>query len=129
MADASWSFHSVVLVSRDEGTSWVAASAAPTGILADGNVHDAFPIARKDEGADVYYVREATDGQTVWRRALHEDGSFGPEQGVTSTALGSVAKPQPRRLPDGRIAMMLALEHDPTDQDLALVVLDGDASP
>jgi hypothetical protein len=65
--------------------------------------------------------------KTVWRRALHEDGTFGPEQGVTSTDVGEATHPQPRRLPDGRIALMLSVEHSATEKELALVVLDGDA--
>jgi hypothetical protein len=134
VADARWNYRSHVLLSRDEGASW---SEADGGRLADGNVLDAFPIARTDEGADVYYVKKgATEQQythirheehAVWRRALHEDGSLGPEQAVTSDTFGYVANPQPRRLRGGRIAMLVALEHSATEKDLALVVLDGDA--
>lgn len=134
VADARWSFRSHVLVSRDEGSSWTDANG---GSLAAGDVLDPFPIARKDEGADIYYAKKAVSEQEythiqdteqkVWRRALHEDGSLGPEQAVTSSTLGTVAAPQPRRLSDGRIAMMFAVEHGAKESDLALVVLDGDA--
>lgn len=133
-ADASWHFRSHVLVSHDEGSSWreVLVAADP---LAD--FMNPFPIARRDEGADVYYVKRSTSEQQytharrleqlVFRRALHEDGTLGEEQAVTSSTMGNVANPQPRRLPDGKLAMMLALEKSATEKDLALVVLDGDA--
>lgn len=124
VADASWRFRSHVIVSRDEGRSW---SDARAGKLSEGDVSGAFPIARNDEGADVYYAKQTARSKTACRRALHEDGTLGPEQSVTSTEIGDVASPQPRRLPDGRIALMLSLEHSETRKDLALVVLDGDA--
>lgn len=123
VADAAWRFRSHVLVSRDEGASW---SRAQAGALSAGEpVADAFPLARRDQGADVYYVKQ----KAVFRRVLSEDGSLGKEQAVTSSELGAVAKPQPRRLPDGRIALMLTLQRTSTAKDLALVVLDGDAPP
>jgi hypothetical protein len=124
VADAGWRFRSHVILSRDEGATW---SDANAGRLDDGDVQDAFPLARKDEGADVYYVRHESRVQTVWRRALHEDGSLGPAQEVTSDKLGSLAKPQPRRLPDGRIAMMFSTLRSVKESELALLVLDGDA--
>ena len=124
VADAGWRFRSHVLLSRDEGDTW---SDGNGGRVAEGDVFDAFPVARRDEGADVYYVKRSATEQTVWRRALHEDGTVGAEQPVTSAALGDVTHPQPRRLRDGRIAMMLGIEQSARGRDLALVILDGDA--
>lgn len=124
VADAGWRFRSHVLLSHDEGDAWHDVNG---GRVADGDVFDAFPVARRDEGADVYYVRKSAMEQTVWRRALHEDGTVGAEQPVTSAALGNATHPQPRRLRDGRIAMMLGLEQSARNRDLALVLLDGDA--
>jgi hypothetical protein len=121
VADSSWRFRSHVLLSRDEGRSWSDPKAGRLG--GDEDVSHAFPIARTDEGADVYYVKQ----EIVWRRALHEDGTLGSEQAVTSSDVGSAAYPQPRRLPNGRIALMLALERSSTAKDLAVVALDGDA--
>lgn len=124
VADARWVFRSHVLLSRDEGDTW---SDANGGRVAEGDVFHAFPVARRDEGADVYYVKKSAKEQTIWRRALHEDGTVGAEQPVTSAALGNVTYPQPRRLRDGRIAMMLGIQRGGRDRDLALVILDGDA--
>lgn len=135
VADASWRFRSHVLLSSDEGGSWKESEARA---LADrGQVSGAFPIARADEGADIYYVKGSvtwrldngnrTERETICRRHLHEDGTLGPEQQVTSDEVGTVANPQPRRLPDGRIALMFAYEHSAKEKDLRLVILDGDA--
>ena len=105
-----------------------------------GDVSDAFPIARRDGGADVYYVTNAVVRRTtavvfsheetettVRRRTLDEDGTLGPEQIVTSNEVGDVAKPQPRRLADGRLALMFTIQRSREERSLALSVLDGDA--
>jgi hypothetical protein len=125
VADPSWRFRSHVVLSADGGLSWSDAEAGR--IAGDDSVSHPFPLARLDEGADVYYVRTSASKQ-VFRRALHEDGTLGREQRVTTNAI-AVSNPQPRRLPDGRIALMLALEHSNTEKDLGLIVLDGDAPP
>lgn len=124
-ADASWAFRSYVQVSTD-GERWT----GPVDLQpADPNVHDAFPIARLDDGADVYYLRAGARGElNVHRRSLSDDGTLGPEQVVTAPGVGHVNKPQPRRLPDGRLALMLAIGRaSGTAYDLAMVILDGDA--
>lgn len=134
VADTKWRFRSFALVSRDDGASWNTDS--PIEIARGDDVSDAFPIARLDHGADIYYVMTATTHgtlgrartqRTVRRRALAEDGTLGPEQIVTSPSLPSVALPQPRRLRDGRIALMLTVAPGNDTRDLVLAVLDGDA--
>lgn len=128
IAKEGWRFESYAVISTDEGASW----SDPIRLSDADDVAGAFPIARKDGGADVYYVtRTRVDGgllsadeelRIVRRRALRADGSLGPEQDVTSTDLGDVGYPHPSRLPDGRIALMMS-----TGEGVALVVLDGDA--
>jgi hypothetical protein len=125
VADASWRFRASVLVSTDSGASWRPPIALPAG---DGEtVSDAFPIARVDRGADIYYASGALQHETIRRRSLHEDGTLGPEQIVTSDAVGRVQKPQPRRLADGRVTMLFTADRGSTAGILALAVLDGDA--
>jgi hypothetical protein len=133
VADESWHFRSRVLLSHDDGLSWSRAQK----ISDDADVASPFALARADDGADLYYAKAATSqgkvtgitstDQAIWRRALHEDGTLGPEQLVTSATMGRVTNPQARRLPNGRIALMIALERGRTAKDLGLVVLDGDA--
>lgn len=127
VADASWMFTSLVQLSRDGGTTW----SRPANIQPDDpNIHDAFPIARRDAGADLYYLRGGPRNEfNVHRRALHEDGTLGAEELVTAPEVGHTEKPQPRRLPDGRIALMFAVRRGGDAYDLAVTVLDGDASP
>lgn len=125
VADASWAFRSYVQISHDEGATW----SRPRSVHeTDPNVHDAFIVPRLDAGADLYYLRAGdTADLHVHRRALHEDGSLGPEQVVTAPAVGHTEKPQPRRLADGRLGMTFALAKSATDYDLAFAVLAGDA--
>ena len=137
VADPSWHFSSFVVTSHDCGATWSAAVEIDTP---GDDVSDAFPIARSNGGADIYYVRseiveettalvfkEQERQTTIRRRVLHEDGTLGPAQLVTSKDVGEVATPQPRRLPDGRIAMMLTIQRSAEERVLSLAVLDGDA--
>jgi hypothetical protein len=123
-ADAAWRFHASVAVSGDEGRTW----AAPLPLPCDPGetLSDVFPFARTDRGADLYYARGEPGAESIRRRALHEDGTLGPEQLVTSDDVGKVEKPQPRRRHDGRITMLLTT-HRGGPGTLALAVLDGDA--
>lgn len=116
-------FHS--FVNLHQGGAWTQAiPVAPEATT----VHNAFPIARLDEGADVYYLAPGATGDlTVYRRYLSEAGTFGPAQRVTADALGHVEKPQPRRLSDGRIALMFARRVTTSRYDVALAILAGDA--
>lgn len=134
VADPQWRFHSFAVLSRDEGATW--STSAPIEIARGDDVSDAFPIARLDRGADLYYVLTETvdlsfgrtkTQRTVRRRALFDDGSLGPEQTVTSASLPPVAMPQPRRLRDGRLALMLTVKPGDQERDLVLAILDGDA--
>jgi len=126
-ANADWRFSSFVQISTDEGASW----SSPRNVEPnDPDVHDAFPIARADAGADLYYLHMAGPGEfVVHRRALHEDGTLGPAEQVTSGAVGHIEKPQPRRLPDGRIALSFAARRPGEVYDLAIAYLAGDAPP
>jgi hypothetical protein len=137
VADPAWNFRSFVVLSHDRGASWT----TPVQLDSKGSVSDAFPVARVDGGADVYYVTAASVKVTVLgftrtdrdvmvrRRALADDGTLGPEQIVTREEVGPVAKPQPRRLHDGRIGMMLLKIAGSRTRDLAFALLDGDAPP
>jgi hypothetical protein len=127
VADASWLFTSYVQTSSDGGATW----SQPTNIVPqDPNVHDAFVVTRIDDGADLYYLHAGADGDlNVHRRALREDGTLGPEQIVTTPEVGHTEKPQPRRLPDGRLAMTMALRRSDKAYDLVVATLDGDAPP
>jgi hypothetical protein len=106
VADANWAFTSLVQRSTD-GVTWSAPISLTT---TNPNVHDAFPIARKDGlGVDIYYLRqEGPGGFRVYRRAWSDAGKFGPEQRVTGDDLGHLEKPQPRRQADGSIFLVLA---------------------
>jgi hypothetical protein len=130
VADENWTYRSGVLFSRNEGANWVRAP------FPEGDIAAVFPIRRRDTGADLYYVvHEAhwnwlgTKEQewSVRRRALHDDGSLGPEQAVTSVDLGRVANPQPRRMVDGRVALMFSILKNKDERDLAIATVDGDA--
>lgn len=121
-ADISWSFTSRVQRS-DDGTSW-----SEPIVVDDGNVHDAFSVARLDAGADIYFLKAGPDQElNVFRRALGEDGTLGPVQSVTAPEVGHVEKPQARRLKDGRIALMFAMRKSPEQYDIGFAILDGDA--
>jgi hypothetical protein len=121
VADSASHFRASALVSTDEGASWK----EPVD-LGDATA-DAFPIARNDHGADLYYTVGVGGVRSIRRRALHDDGSTGPEQFVTADEIWSAQKPQPRRLVDGRMAMLFTLDHGPRNGDLAFAVIDGDA--
>lgn len=125
VADANFFETSFVQRSSDDGRTW----SPPLDLQpASDNVHDAFVVTRLDEGADLYYLHAGTTGDlNVFRRALREDGTLGPEQAVTSAAVGHVEKPQPRRLPDGRLLMLFAIGVSQSRYDVAMAVLDGDA--
>lgn len=123
--DDAFHFHAGVLVSTDEGVTWSAPIPLPSA--SDETLSDVFPIARPDQGADLYYARGAPAHESIRRRVLHEDGSLGPEQIVTAASVGRVEKPQPRRRGDGRITMLLTLDRSAATGTLAVAVLDGDA--
>jgi hypothetical protein len=86
------------------------------------------PSRSPGKGVDLYYLRGGPRNEfNVHRRAMTENGTLGPEEVVTAPDVGHVEKPQPRRLADGRIAVMFAVRRGERDYDLALAVLDGDA--
>lgn len=121
-ADVNWHFTSFVTVKSERGWS------EPISI-ADDNVHDAYVVSRPDVGADLYYLRPVGADFAVYRRHLTEAGSLGVEQRVTSSTIGSCEKPQPIRLPDGRLMMVFArrVTYDPPVYDVGSVLLDHDA--
>jgi hypothetical protein len=125
-SDTMFHFHAGVVVSHDEGQTW--SPPLPIPLDPGETLSDLFPIARLDHGADLYYARGELGNEQIRRRALHDDGTLalGPEQLVTSDDIGRVEKPQPRRRPDGRLAMLLTIRRGVTGT-LALGVLDGDA--
>jgi hypothetical protein len=125
-SDASFRyFTSYVQLSADQGQSWT----DPIRIVPDNdNVHDAFPVTRQDSGADLYYLPETGD-LNVFRRRLDDDGTLGPEQRVTTAELGHIEKPQPRRLPDGRLGMLASRRMGANDYRVFFTVLEGDAPP
>lgn len=117
---------SYVQMSSDAGTTW----SAPVRVAPESsNVHDAFPIARADSGADLYYLHTAPDFEDlqVYRRSMQEDGTLGAEQRVVDETFGHVEKPQPRRLSDGRLGMLLSRRVSESRYDVVLVILDEDA--
>ncbi len=129
IADAKYTaWRSYVQRSSDGGATW----SAPARVAPEwDNVHDAFPIARADAGADLYYLRVAEDIKDlqVFRRGMREDGTFGEEQRVIDGSFGHVEKPQPRRQPDGRIALSLSRRLSAKQYNVHLLVVEGDAPP
>lgn len=125
VADANFFETSYVQRSPDEGATWT----TPVNLQpSSNNVHDAYVVTRLDEGVDLYYLHAGTTGDlNVFRRAYLEDGSFGPEQAVTSVSVGHVEKPQPRRLPDGRLLMLFAIGVSQSRFDVLMAMLEGDA--
>jgi hypothetical protein len=124
--DEQWAFKAFVQLSRDGGGTW----SSPALISTAEDVHDAFPLARRSGGADLYYLRASAPGTFhVHRRALGEDGALGVEQVVTAPELGHIEKPQARRLPDGRVSLSFVIRRsDETfEYDLALEILEDDA--
>jgi hypothetical protein len=123
-ADESWYFTSLVQW-QDGGATW-----SEPIVVDDGadNVHDAFPVARLDSGADIYFLKAGPLFElNVFRRYLGERGELGPVQSVTDADVGHVEKPQARRLRDGRIALMFAMRRTMERYDIGFAVLDGDA--
>lgn len=124
-ASASSQWTSFVHLSDDDGRTW----SAPIVVAPEAtDVHDAYPIARTDKGADLYYLHVGARGVfSAHRRALLEDGALGPEQVVTAPDVGHIEKPQARRLPDGRIALTFAVRKSDGAYDVNLAILEGDA--
>lgn len=91
------------------------------------NVHDAFPVPRADGDVDLYYLKASGDGFAAFRRSFARQGQLGPEQQLTGSDLGSVEKPQARRLPDGSVRLILAKRNRADDFDVLSAVLPGDA--
>ncbi len=115
-ADPSFRFASFLAISPDH-TSW----SEPIPIAPEfDDVHDAFLLARGERDLDVYYLRQA-DAFSVFRRPY--ESAFGAETRVTDATVGHVEKPQPRRLPDGTIALLFAIRRSTTSYDLALARL------
>jgi hypothetical protein len=92
------------------------------------NVHDSFPLTRRDGDVDVYYIAALEHGFSIHRRAVRRDGTFGPEEQITAPEVGSCAQPHPKRFEDGRIALTMACG-DPGagDTDVVAAVLRDDA--
>lgn len=124
-ADAAWAFTSFVQMSKDGGATW----SRPENLQpADPNVHDAFPLARRSGGVDLYYLRAGSESAfSVYRRSLSEQGVLGREERVTAADVGHVEKPQARRLADGRIHLLFAVRRTEADYDLASTILASDA--
>lgn len=125
VADPQMRVKSFVRFSTDGG----ATLSAPTLVTDQNqNVHDAFPITRRDGNVDLYYLREAGAGFEAWRRMVKKDGTLGPEQRLTGPDIGSVEKPQPRRLADGSLSVNVARRRpDAQSFDVVAFRLDGDA--
>lgn len=124
-ADDNWLFTSWAQISDDDGMTY----GAPIRVAPESdNVHDTYVVERLDAGVDLYYLRDGGAGAfNVFRRPLSDDGALGPEQRVTSVALGHVEKPQARRLPDGRLALGFARRLSQNDYRATYVILAGDA--
>jgi hypothetical protein len=77
------------------------------------NVHDAFPFLRKDGDVDLYYISsEGRNGFGVYRRSVNESGLLGREEGLTLEIDGSFTQPQPMRMKDGRVFILMAKENE-----------------
>ncbi len=97
--DDGGAYTSYVRLSRD-GRTW---SARVPITQASNNVHDTTLVSRSDGGLDCYYVYTTpSEGFALYRRALREDGTFGPEQRVTLPG-PDINKPRVSRGPDGKL--------------------------
>jgi hypothetical protein len=106
------------------------ASLAPAAPItsSNDNVHDSFPLARSDGDVDVYYIAGLAHGFSIFRRAVHRDGTMGDEEQVTAPDVGSCAQPHPKRFDDGSIAMTVACGNPGTgNTDVLLGILRNDA--
>lgn len=80
----------------------------PVKISDEENIQDTFLLQRKDGDVDAYYLVEFKGrGFSLFRRKILQDGSMGPEQQLTSTAV-SVEKPHLLRLHSGKIFVTLS---------------------
>ncbi len=92
------------------------------------NVHDSFPFARHDGGVDAYYIAYGANGFSVYRRSVHRDGTYGEEERVTGSDVGSCAQPHPRRTDDSSIILTMACGNPGAgDTDVLGAVLIDDA--
>lgn len=92
------------VLSADQGVSFF----PPVKISDEENIQDTFLLQRKDGGVDAYYLVEFKGrGFSLFRRKILQDGSLGPEQQLTSTAV-SVEKPHCLRLHSGKIFVTLS---------------------
>lgn len=110
-----------VSLTSNEGASY----STPVKI-SDDAVHDTFLLQRKDGDLDVYYLIEFEGkGFSLFRRKLLRDGTLGPDQQLTSTAV-SVEKPHCLRLHSGKIFVTLSQIKD-GKSDLVFMTLVDDA--
>lgn len=93
-----------VKLSFDQGQTL----SSPMPISQYGNIHDTFLLKRLDGELDVYYlVWMNGSGYSLFRRQVKRDGTLGPEQQLTSTAV-AVEKPHCLRLASGKIFVTLS---------------------
>lgn len=94
--------------------SYVRASTTPAGsdwsrtqrVGGDApNVHNTFPLARRDGGVDLYYLAppEGWPGFALHRRCRRIDGSLGAPQQLVASEMGNVLEPGAARLQDGSV--------------------------
>ena len=72
---------------------------------ASNNVHDTSMVQRQDGGLDLYYVYTDNGPFALYRRALHENGEFGPEERISNREHQEINKPTVSRRQDGTLAL------------------------
>jgi hypothetical protein len=100
----------------------------------DHNVHDTFVLPRPDGHVDLYFIDSyGQRGFSLFRRALHSNGTPGPIERLTTAALGNVQKPRAHRLQDGSVYVTfarvtgLSATGYPDETELLGALIQGDA--
>jgi hypothetical protein len=123
---------SYVVLSRDHGATW----SERIRVSENANVHDTSFVLRADgKGLDLYYIHPTTvNAFSLFRRSLGVMGALGPEEQVTTPAVGEPSKPSVVRRKDGRLVVAWAEISErspesgaPTIQRLVLAELANDA--
>lgn len=117
------------MLSFDQGKSWQHEQVVSNSIT---EVHDAFPMQRRDGNIDLYYshsLNRQGHQLSLWRRCVNSKGEQGSEMLVADQRIGNIAKPNVYRRPDGKLTLLFSEqgEENKNGSIQQFTVLNGDA--